>query len=75
MMYTSETAYQSKEINLAMQEHKLQELVIYLEKYSPFYKELFAKNHILAADIKTLKDLQKIPVTRSEEHTSELQSQ
>ena len=66
MMYTSETAYQSKETNLAMQEHKLQELVNYLEQHSPFYKELFTNNHIRAADIKTLQDLQKIPVTHKE---------
>ncbi len=49
-----------------MQEKKLQELVIYLNKYSPFYKELFAKNNIHAAEIKTLNDLKKLPVTYKE---------
>jgi phenylacetate-CoA ligase len=65
-MYNPRAAYQPKKIIQAMQEKKLQELVIYLNKYSPFYKELFAKNNIHAAEIKTLNDLKKIPVTHKE---------
>ncbi len=66
MMYTSETAYQPKDIIQAMQEQKLHELLTYLDQHSPFYKALFAANNIRPADIKTLKDLQKIPVTYKE---------
>lgn len=50
-----------------MQETKLRELVQYVSKYSPFYKELFAKNHIDPADIRTLADLEKIPTTEKDD--------
>ena len=66
MMYLPKMAYQPKEVINEMQEKKLQELVHYLEQYSPFYKELFVANNILADDIKTLEDLQKIPTTNKE---------
>jgi phenylacetate-CoA ligase len=45
------------------QEQKLQELLTYLEIHSPFYQKVFKENNINIADIKTLEDLQKIPVT------------
>ncbi|MCJ8154467.1 AMP-binding protein [Chryseobacterium sp. SSA4.19] len=45
------------------QEGKLQELLIYLENNSPFYKRLFEENNINITDIQTLEDLQKIPTT------------
>ncbi|MBL1221291.1 AMP-binding protein [Chryseobacterium sp. L7] len=45
------------------QEHKLQELLTYLEAHSPFYQKLFKENNINLADIQTLEDLQKIPTT------------
>jgi phenylacetate-CoA ligase len=45
------------------QEQKLQELLAYLETYSPFYQRLFKENNINIADIQTLEDLQKIPTT------------
>lgn len=45
------------------QESKLKELLVYLEKYSPFYQKLFKENLIDINDIKTLEDLQKIPTT------------
>ena len=45
------------------QESKLKELLVYLEKYSPFYQKLFKENNIDINDIKTLEDLQKIPTT------------
>jgi phenylacetate-CoA ligase len=66
MMQFPETAYQQKNIVQMMQEKKLQELIAYLNQYSPFYKELFAYHHIAATDIKTLADLKKIPVTTKE---------
>lgn len=45
------------------QEHKLQELLTYLEAHSPFYQKLFKENNINLADIRILEDLQKIPTT------------
>jgi len=44
-----------------MQEQKLHELLLYLSQNSPFYKELFSRNKINIADIKTLSDLALIP--------------
>lgn len=46
-----------------VQEQKLQELLVYLEMHSPFYKKVFRENNIRVADIRTLEDLQNIPVT------------
>jgi phenylacetate-CoA ligase len=45
------------------QEQKLQELLTYLEKNSPFYQKVFRENNINISDIQTLEDLQKIPIT------------
>lgn len=64
--YSPETAYQSTASIQSMQEKKLQELMVYLNNYSPFYKELFAANNINVADIKTIGDLKKIPTTSKE---------
>src|ERR1700761_600834 len=46
-----------------MQEEKLRELLEYVAEYSPFYKERFAKYGIDSASIRSLADLQRIPVT------------
>lgn len=45
------------------QEQKLQELLAYLEKKSPFYQKVFRENNINISDIRTLEDLWKIPTT------------
>jgi len=50
-----------------MQEQKLQELLVYLSKNSPFYKELFAKHHIDISTIKTIDDLATIPTTTKDD--------
>lgn len=52
----------NEEIN-AFQEEKLKETLRYLNENSPFYKRLFKENNIQISEIKTLKDLQKTPVT------------
>ncbi len=66
-MYSPKVAYQStKEIKL-QQEERLQELVAYLNKNSPFYQSLFAQHDIDVATIKTLEDLTKIPTTTKED--------
>lgn len=66
-MYSLQTAYLSKNKIKALQEKKLQDLLIYLSQHSPFYKELFSKNKIDIADIQTLKDLCKLPTTNKED--------
>jgi phenylacetate-CoA ligase len=50
-----------------IQEQKLQELLLYLSEYSPFYRKLFTKNHIDVAAIKTLADLPVLPTTNKED--------
>ena len=67
MVILPEMAYGKTAAVKTMQEKKLQDLVSYLHRYSPFYKELFATHQLAEKDIKTLDDLEKIPVT-SKEH-------
>lgn len=66
-MDQQQIAFQSKDSIKAMQEQKLQELLSYLSRYSPFYKDLFAAEKIDIADIKTLEDLIRIPPTVKED--------
>lgn len=66
-MYSTESAYLSKKEIKTLQEKKLYELLIYLNSYSTFYKELFAKNKIDIASVKTLEDLHLIPTTSKED--------
>lgn len=51
----------------SFQEEKLRELLVYLKDKSPFYQKLFAENNIDISEIKTLEDLQKIPVTTKDD--------
>ena len=67
MDYSTQTAFQPKEQIVQLQEKKLQETLAYLQQHSPFYKELFANNHIHTGSIKTLGDLQKLPITTKED--------
>ena len=67
MMYFPESAFQQRDTVQQLQQKKLQQLMVYLNQYSPFYKELFAANNIDVASIKTLPGLQKIPVTNKED--------
>lgn len=48
---------------IQFQEQKLAEQLVYLQKNSPFYQQLFEKHNIDISTIKTLKDLEQIPVT------------
>jgi phenylacetate-CoA ligase len=61
------TASASTDKANVFQEQKLQELLLYLSIYSPFYRELFAKHHIDIAAIKTLADLPTLPTTSKED--------
>ncbi len=54
------------EVN-TFQESLLQELLMYVGEQSIFYKTLFKKNNIDVSSIKTLEDLQKIPVTTKDD--------
>ena len=66
-MYQPEIIFRPREENKMMQEKKLQELLAYLNQYSPFYKELFALNHTDITTIKTLEDLPRLPTTGKED--------
>ena len=45
------------------QEEKLKKTLQYLDENSPFYKRFFKESNIRISEIKTLEDIQKIPVT------------
>ncbi len=64
---TSGIAYQSKDKIQQMQEQKLQQLLLYVQENSPFYKQLFLKNKIDLSAIKTLEDLSILPFTTKED--------
>ena len=49
------------------QEKKLTSLLSYVNTHSKFYQTLFKENNIAISDIKTLSDLQKIPVTTKDD--------
>lgn len=49
-----------------LQHRKLQELLLYLNSSSPFYKNLFTRHSIEINSIRTVADLQKIPPTEKE---------
>lgn len=47
----------------AFQEEKLRELLLYISQKSPFYRKMFSENNIDVSQIKTLEDLEQVPVT------------
>ncbi len=67
MEYSTQTAWQTKETIKQLQEEKLQSVLAYLQHHSPFYKKMFLQHNINIAAVKTLADLQKIPVTTKED--------
>ncbi|CAN5381378.1 phenylacetate--CoA ligase [soil metagenome] len=66
-MNVSATLYGADPAIKKMQEEKLRQLLQYVNSYSTFYKEMFQVNNIDIADIKTLEDLSKIPITVKED--------
>jgi len=50
-----------------LQEQKLLEVLTYVNQKSPFYKRLFANENIVIGNIKTIEDLQLLPVTTKED--------
>ena len=67
MNYSPEAAFQSPEEIKAMQEIKLQETIAYVNQYSPFYKEFFSKARFDPRGIKTIEDINVLPVTIKED--------
>ena len=66
-MSLTEAAYRTTgELNVT-QEQQLQELVAYLNRNSPFYRELFVQHKIDINAIKTPGDLSRIPTTGKED--------
>jgi phenylacetate-CoA ligase len=66
-MSFTKAAYESTDKVKIIQEQKLQELLVYLSRHSPFYKELFAKHKTDVRTIKTQSDLFRIPTTSKED--------
>lgn len=56
----------SSQIN-SVQEDKLAEALRYLKENSKFYQDLFQKNNVDIQNVKSLKDLEQIPVTTKED--------
>ncbi|MFT3932348.1 MAG: AMP-binding protein [Chitinophagaceae bacterium] len=67
MEYSTETARLSKDQIQLRQQEKLQQTLAYLQQHSPFYQQLFDEHSINIASIKTLKDLQQLPLTTKED--------
>jgi phenylacetate-CoA ligase len=61
------TTYLMPDEILRMQEMKLQELLQYLNEYSPWYKKIFKQNQIDIKLIRGLEDLSLLPVTVKED--------
>ncbi|MCC9042124.1 AMP-binding protein [Myroides sp. M-43] len=66
-MDISRIDYQSAEDILTYQEQRLQEVLAYVNANSPYYKELFEEEGIDVSKIKTLEDLQQLPLTTKDE--------
>src|ERR1041385_2848358 len=67
LVVTPEIELKSLKDQKEFQESKVPELLSYLEKNSKFYSAHFKKHNISISDIKTLEDLQKIPVTTKDD--------
>ena len=61
------TAFESIDKANKIQEQKLQELLVYLNTYSPFYRELFVKHQVDITTVKKIADMAAIPTTGKED--------
>ena len=66
-MFKPAIEFEPRAVIKKFQEEKLQDLLLYLQAKSPFYKQMFAKEHIDIQKIKTLEDLRHIPFTTKED--------
>ena len=60
---TQDIEYKSISEIEAFQNERLKEAIAYLQTHSPFYQRMFKEYGINPSEIKTIKDLQKIPFT------------
>ncbi len=70
MDYSIQNAWQSETFIKKRQEQKLQITLQHLQKFSPFYRELFTNEKIDIGSIKCIEDLKNIPTT-AKEHLQE----
>lgn len=67
MTFTPEIEFQDRKTIKKFQEQKLNELLNYLARNSKYYQNVFSNNKINIDKIKTLEDLQNIPITTKED--------
>ena len=67
MSYSTQTAFQPKELIQQQQEAALQEALAYLDAHSPFYRRLFSSRGIDVSGFTTMAGLQQLPVTTKED--------
>lgn len=67
MTFTPEIEFQDRKTIKKFQEQKLTELLNYLARNSKYYQNVFSNNKINIDKIKTLEDLQNIPITTKED--------
>ena len=67
MSFYPEIERQALDVIKKFQEKELAKLLLFLQSKSPYYSKLFKSNSIDIAKIKTLEDLQYIPVTTKED--------
>jgi phenylacetate-CoA ligase len=67
MNYSTDTARQPASEIKYIQQEKLAATLAYLQAHSPFYRELFTSGGVRVASIKSLEDLQQIPITTKED--------
>ncbi len=60
------TQYIKRELIQDKQTIKLQKIINHAYEHCPYYHELFTKNNILSSDIRSVKDLDKIPILTKE---------
>ena len=66
-MFKPAIEFEPRAVIKKFQEEKLHDLLLYLQAKSPFYQQMFAKEHIDIQKIKTLEDLHNIPFTTKED--------
>jgi len=66
-MYIPDIEKQSKENIKKFQEKRLSEQLVYLQRHSKFYSELFANNKIDISKIKRLEDLKYFPIVTKDD--------
>jgi phenylacetate-CoA ligase len=67
MYHPSITAFQPGEEARRLQDEKLQTLLTYLDRHSPYYRQLFSDHQIKLSNIQGVDDLTRIPVTNKED--------